>query len=152
MTIEETKTLQELELDRGELVVTRTRLCAEKTALQSQVAELNSKCATRLNQSLFASIQRRRSELVSRVNEKEQEIQEINAQIQITQSAADAKRHTVEVKRFEVRQLVHLRDQWHEFSMDPKNHQKAREAAWKFSQELREILKRHFESKNGEQP
>jgi hypothetical protein len=40
---------------------------------------------------------------------------------------------------------VNIRDRWHEFSMEKSNTQSAREAAFKFSQELREILKRHFQ-------
>lgn len=143
-----TETLQELELDRGELSVLRARICAEKTALQSELAELNSKCARRLEQSVFASIQRRRSEIVASVNEKENEIQSVNAQIQVAQQAVNVKRKSVELERFEVRQLVEIRDRWHGFSMDPSNHQKARECAWKFSQELRDVLKRHFEKKD----
>lgn len=47
-------------------------------------------------------------------------------------------------------QLVTIRDRWHDFSMEATNPKPAREAAWKFSQELRTVLKIYFDRKAGE--
>ncbi len=139
------KSIAELEIDDGELRTMRERLVAEKTALQSELAELNSKCATRIDNYKYQTIQNRRAQVVKQVNDKEAELAELNARrTELNTVMQVRKRQAHRFVPSDVRQIVAIRDKWHAFSMDASNHQKAREIAWKVSQELREFLKPHF--------
>jgi chromosome segregation ATPase len=139
------KSIEELEVDMGELSALKDKLSIEKQALQGQLAELNAKCAVRLPQQEFQRIQSARGQVVKQLAAKEGEIGEVNqrrAEIQTVLQVRKRQAHLFVPS--DVRKLVEIRDKWHAFSMDSKNHQKAREVAWKVSQELREFLKPHF--------
>lgn len=137
--------LQELMIEDGELQILKQRLGMEKQGLQSQLVDLNSRCATRLPQKEYQRLQSQRGQIVKQLNEKEQEIGEVNAR-RAELNTIISVRKKEGMRPSDIKQLVCLRDKWHGFSMDGGNHQKAREAAWKFSQELREILKHYFDS------
>jgi hypothetical protein len=137
------KSVPELEIDDGEYRIARHRLSAEKQALQGQLSEINAKCSMRLKFSEYHKLQKARSELVKQLAEKEIEIGELNSRRAELSTVIEVRKHQ-EMGRHDIRQLVHIRDTWHAFSMDKANHQKAREAAWKFSQELGDVLKRFF--------
>lgn len=135
-------TAPELAIDAAELDIERQRVCAEKHACQAQLAELNAKCAVHLPGSEFKKIQQQRSEIIKLLSEKERELAELNSRRAEIRATLEVKKNLV-TPPF-VKQIVAIRDQWHAFSMDAKNHQKAREAAWKVSQELRELLRAYF--------
>ncbi len=144
------KSLVELEIDDAELRDQKHKVSQEKQALQGTLAELNAKCAVRLPGNEFLRIQRHRGQLVRQLADKEGELGAINRQRSELQTVMQVRRRQAgEFLPKDVRLLVAIRDRWHGFSMDSKNHQKARETAWKFSQELRDFLKPHFqESQN----
>lgn len=141
--------IKERILDEAELLASKDRLVAEKFGLQTQLAEINAECAVRLPNAKFYRLQQRRQALVREMSEKEKELAGIRANLRVAQASTEiTKRHAFGGSH--VRQLVQLRDKWHEFSMDSENGQKSREAAWKFSQELRSILKSYFSVSDGE--
>jgi uncharacterized protein YdaU (DUF1376 family) len=141
------KTINELEIDAAEYCMMRKRLTAEKAALQSQLAEIKAACTTRLPQQKYHSLQKQRAQLVRQLMEKEQEIATLNeTRVELNAVTQVRKRQAGMFSVGETRELVEIRDKWHGFSMDAANHQKAREVAWKISQELREVLKRHFDA------
>lgn len=143
------KSICELEVDDGELRAMKQRLSAEKHALQGQLAELNSKCATRLPTRDFQRIQSQRGDVVKQLADKEIEIGALNTQRHEVLTVLEVrKRQAGHFAPTDVKKIVEIRDRWHDFSMDSENHQKAREVAWKFSQELREFLKPHFQKDN----
>ena len=146
------KSIEELELDNGELLILKQRLLAEKQALQGQLSELNAKCSMRLPSSEYHKIQSARGQVVKQLTGKESEIGALNAQRAELQAVMDVRKR--QAKKFapsDVRQLVEIRDRWHAFSMNPDNNKNARDVAWKISQELRAFLKPHFNSEK-EQP
>lgn len=139
------KAICELEIDDGELLTMKQKLSAEKQALQGQLGELNAKCATRLPNKEYQRIQSARGQIVNQLAEKEIEICELNRQRAELQTVMQVrKRQAGKFVPSDVKLLTEIRDKWHAFSMDSDNHQKAREVAWKISQELREFLKPHF--------
>lgn len=139
------KSICELEIDDGELLTMKQRLSAEKQALQGQLGELNAKCATRMPQREYQRIQSARGQIVKQLAEKETEIGALNRQRAELQTVMQVrKRQAGKFVPSDVRLLVKIRDKWHAYSMDSNHHQKAREVAWKISQELREFLKPHF--------
>lgn len=139
------KSIEQLEVDDGELRLIRQRLSAEKQALQGALGELNARCATRLPNKEYQKIQSARGQIVKQLAEKESELGEINSQrAELLTVLEVRKRQAGKFVPSDVKKLVEIRDRWHAFSMDSDNHQKAREAAWKISQELREFLKPHF--------
>lgn len=139
------KTIEELEIDCAECATLRQRLSAEKQALQGQLAEINAACIQRLPNKEFQRIRSKRFPIVRQLADKEVEIAEANRiQAEIHAVKEVRKRQAGRIVPSDIRSLVGMRDRWHEFSMDPKNHQKSREVAWKVSQELREFLKPHF--------
>lgn len=139
------KSIEELEVDDGELRTMRQRLSAEKQALQGQLGELNARCATRLPTKEYQKIQSARGQIVKQLAEKESELGAINSQrAEVLTVLEVRKRQAGKFVPSDVKKLVEIRDRWHAFSMDSDNHQKAREVAWKISQELRELLKPHF--------
>ena len=137
--------MEELMIDEGEAWALRQKLVADKMALQTQLGELNAKCSVILPKPEYHKIQSQRAVIVKQLGEKEREL----AELKIRRVALNVKKDIERVNKgmpvSRVRDLVELRDRWHGFSMEPKNHQKAREAAWKFSQELGQILKLHFD-------
>lgn len=118
------KSLPELTIDDAEFRIMRQRMTAEKKALEAQLAEINARCSTHLPQKEYHKQQSQRGQLSTVISVR-------------TQRA-----FTVP----QIRQLVEMRDRWHDFSMDAKRHQKERETWWHCSQELRDILKRHFDA------
>lgn len=139
------KAICELEIDDGELLSMKQRLSAEKQALQGSLAELNAKCATRLPNKEYQRIQSARGQIVKQLADKETEIGALNRQrAELNTVMQVRKRQAGKFVPSDVKALVEIRDRWHSFSMDSDNHQKAREVAWKISQELREFLKPHF--------
>jgi hypothetical protein len=138
------QSIPELQVDAGELQIVRHRLVAEKRALEAQLAEVNAKCERRLPQQEYQKLRQQRAQIIRQMTEKEAEIADLNsrrAEVNTVLNVRTQKAFTVP----EIRQLVEIRDRWHGFSMDAGNHQKAREAAWQFSQELRALLKTHFD-------
>jgi len=139
------KSIEELEVDDGELRIIRQRLSAEKQALQGQLGELNARCATRLPNKEYQKIQNARGQIVKQLAEKESELGALNSQRHEILTVLEVrKRQAGKFVPSDVKLLVEIRDRWHAFSMDSDNHQKAREVAWKVSQELLEFLKPHF--------
>lgn len=139
------KSISELEIDDGELLIMKQRLTAEKQALQGQIGELNAKCATRIPNNEYQRIQSQRGQIVKQIADKETEIGELNRQRTELQTVLQVrKRQAGQFAPSDTKVLVAMRDRWHAFSMDSDNHQKAREVAWKVSQELRELLKTRF--------
>lgn len=139
------KAICELEIDDCELLMMKQNLSAEKQALQGQVGELNAKCATRIPNNEYQRIQSQRGQVVKQIADKETEIGEINRRrAELNTVLQVRKRQAGKFVPSDVKQLVKIRDRWHAFSMDSDNHQKAREVAWKISQEIREFLKPHF--------
>jgi hypothetical protein len=139
------KSIPELEIDDAELRIMKQRLSAEKQALQGQLGELNSKCATRIPTKDFQKIQSARGQLVKQLAAKESEIGALNAERHEVLTVLEFRKHAAnKFPPSDVKKLVEMRDRWHSFSMDSKNHQRAREIAWKTSQELRDFLKPYF--------
>lgn len=139
------KTIEELEIDDGELLILKNRLSIEKQALQGQLAELNGKCSKRLPNAEFHRIKSAKGQIAKQLSEKEMEIGEVNAKrAELWTVLSVRKRQAGKFKPEDVRRLAGIRDHWHSYSMDPANHQKSREIAWKISQELREFLKPYF--------
>lgn len=140
------KSICELEIDDGEMLAMKQKFSAEKQALQGQLGELNAKCAIRLPQKEYQRIQTARSQIVKQLAEKETEIAALNRKRTELQTVMQVrKRQAGKFVPSDVKLLVEIRDRWHGFSMDSTNHQKAREVAYKISQELREFLKPRFQ-------
>lgn len=139
------KSIAELELDDGELRVEKQRLSAMKQSLQGEAARLNAKCATRIATAEYHKIQRERSEVVRQITGIEADISGVNARrTEVLAVLEVRKRQSGMFAPTDVRRLVEMRDRWHAASMDTETHQKAREMAWKNSQELRDFLKPYF--------
>lgn len=132
-------------ITEGENAVAMQKLTSEKMAMQAQLTELNAKCATRLPNSEFQKIQNRRKDIVRMLFEKEREIADLKISRAVNSTAIKVQSKKSLGPSY-IRQLVEMRDRWHDFSMDGNHHHKARETAWKMSQELRAILKLFFDS------
>jgi len=142
------KSVCELEIDLGEYRMMKDRLSAEKAGLQCQLADLKARCSIRLPQEKYHKIQVERAGVLKLLAEKEAEISELNQKAAELNTVKEVrKRQAGEILPSDMRRLVEIRDKWHGFSMDSDNHQKGREAAWKFSQELREVLAQIFNRK-----
>lgn len=139
------QSIEELDISVGEVRTLRQRVSAEKQALQGMIGQINARCAVRLPQKEYQQLQRERATVVGQIAEKESELGALNAQMSEIQTVLEVrKRQAKQIQPREVSALVELRDRWHDYSMDAKNHQKAREVAWKVSQELRALLKPIF--------
>ena len=139
------KSIPELEIDDGEYRAMKQKLSAEKHALQGQIAEINARCVTHLPQKEYQKLQNQRSQMVKQLQEKEVEIGELNARRTEVNTVLNV-RKSQSMNRWDIRQLVEIRDRWHGFSMDKNNHKQARETAWKISQEIGDVLKRYFDA------
>lgn len=125
------------------MLVDRERVTAEKQGIQAQLAEINARMAVRLPNDTFRKLTLQRKDLTSRLAQCEVDLASLKTKLRVAETQkAVAKRQAFDATC--VRQLVDLRDQWHEFSMDSHQPQKARETAWKFVQELRAVLKSYF--------
>lgn len=144
------KTVAELEIDRGELLIARQRIVAELGALESQLAEFAARCATKLPAPQYHKIQQQRAEVVRLKNEKVAELGSLKSAVQEIQTVIEVRKAQAGgLTSGEVKQLVAIRDEMHEFSMDASNAKSARDAAWKFCQQLRTVLKIHFDRTSG---
>lgn len=138
------KTIPELEIDAAELDVLRAQLCMEKQGLQGQLAEINATLKSAvLPTKEYHRLMSIRGGVVKQLTELDQRIAAVKVRRMEVLVVRDVRKHEV-VGVGDIKRLVELRDRWHDFSMDKANPQRAREVAWKFSQELREILKRYF--------
>ena len=140
------QTIEELEIADGEVLIQRTRLINEKAALSSRLAELKAACTIRLQSKDYHRLQKERAQVIKQLTEKEAELSLLKEQrVEINTVLQVRKRQAGLFVPKDMRKLVEIRDRWHDYSMDSKNHQKAREVAWKISQELREVLKAQFQ-------
>jgi capsule polysaccharide export protein KpsE/RkpR len=139
------KSLAELEIDDAELQVTRHRFASELQSLIGQLVEINAKLKITLPVNEFRKLNSQRGQVVKQITEKNQEVAIVKAEAAAVRAAMEVQKRKA-LNLHDVRELVEIRDRWHEFSMDKGNHQKAREAAFKFSQELKIILKRYFDA------
>ena len=129
----------------AELQAERAELTATKASHQGQLAEINGELSGTLPMNKYVALKKQRAVLVAELNQTEMKLGQNKRAI----TACHAEREIAENKEFgrwRIRQLVAIRDQWHGFSMNPENPKPARQAAWKFSQELREILKSYFDN------
>lgn len=141
------KTVAELLLDQNELGAIRHRYAQEKMALQGQLIEVNAALKTKdklRDKAGFHRLNQHRTNILKSLSEKENDITLINQRRTEIQAVIDVrKQQQFGIKQ--IRELIDVRDRWHEFSMEKSNHQKAREVAFKVSQELRTLLKPYFE-------
>jgi hypothetical protein len=135
--------IPDLEIDNGQLHILKQKLVQEKQAIQAQLAEINARCSVILPTKQFHKIRSQRGQIVKMLTDKEAEISAVKARLTQVSTVLHVKKHE-EFGANEISKLVELRDKTHAFSMDPENHQKARETAWKFSQDLRTILRTYF--------
>lgn len=141
------KTVAELLLDQNELAAIRHRYAQEKMALQGQLIGVNAALKTKdklREKAEFHRLNRHRTNILNSLSAKENEITLINQRRAEVQAVIDVrKQQQFGIKQ--IKELIAVRDRWHEFSMEKANHQKAREVAFKVSQELRDLLKPYFE-------
>jgi hypothetical protein len=142
------KSKDELEIDRAELAVLRQRFVQEKMAIQSLLADVNVRCKIRLPQGEYIRLQKQRCDLTKSMNEKESNISQLNSRLRELQAVIDFKRRNL----VDIKKLIAIRDEWHDFSMDKKNDPVKRRVAWIFSQQLRELLKPYFDQDNSSSP
>lgn len=139
------QTVAELELDLADLRIARQKLVQEKGAIEAMLAEVNVSLKARLPHDVYVKKSRQRSDIIRQIADKLGEIMAINQRLTELQARRDfRKQQDGTLGPEDVRLLVGIRDRWHEFSMDPAQHAKARQAAFQFSQELRAVLKKHF--------
>ena len=139
------KTAAELEVDIAELRTVRTRDAAEMKAIQAQLAALNAQLKTTQPQARYHKLMNQRAQLVRALHEFELSVQGLNQQITELNTVREHRwKQENHLTLEDVKLLIGIRDRWHEFSMDDTQHAKARQAAFKFSQELRTVLKKHF--------
>lgn len=139
------KSIEELEIDDGELRALRQRLVMEKTALQSQLNEINTQCRVRLPTAKFQQLQSRRGQIARQLMDKEREISDVNARRHELLTVKEVrKEQSSHLKVADIKKLIAIRDEWHDFSMDNKNDPVKRRMAWHFSQQLKEFLKPYF--------
>lgn len=118
----------------------KTRLVAEKAALQAQLADVNAKCAVRLSSAVFGKVQKERAELVRRLQEKEMEL----AQCKLNHPPPE-----YHAPRGVVRELSDIRDRFSEFASDEDYHQAYRLAASHVVRDLNGVLKKLCAPENG---
>lgn len=140
----EPKSLQDLKIDDAEFAVLKGRLSAEKKSLEGQLAELNAQASVKLLSPDYHRNRSIRGTIVKQLMEKECEIAEVNSRRREVNTVIDVRKHQ-QLSPSGIRHLVEIRDRWHDFSMNPDNHKKARDTAWKISQELRTVLKSFFD-------
>lgn len=141
------KTVAELEIDDGELRMAKQKLSQEKHSLQGMIAEINSKCTTRLSQNDYHKIQKLRASIVNQLQQKEGEIADINSRRHELLTVLEVrKQQSNKFQPDDIRLLVSIRDKWHDFSMESKNPKAARDVAWKISQEIRAFLLPYFQT------
>lgn len=139
------QTLPELLLGEGEYRAVRQRLVQEKLAIQQHLSEVNGKLSVKLPHAEFQKLNNQRRVLIQSLLDKEKEISAFNAERAEIETVMEVRKRQ-QFGITQIKALVTIRDNWHEFSMDPANHQKAREVAFKVSQELRALLKPYFDS------
>ena len=141
------KSLEELRIEKGQMDINRQRVANEKKSVAAQLTELNAEIGGKKHpHDVFHRLQKRRSELVRMLNEKESELAEVNSQISGLNTFIDVRTQQSKESKLNVRKLIEMRDRWHEHSMNPTRDQKTREVFWKCSQEIREFLKPYFAS------
>jgi hypothetical protein len=112
--------IEELEVVNGELLSHKQRLSAEKQALQGQLGVLKAKCTIRLSPLEYHKVQTERGQVVNQLSEKEVEIGNLNIQLREVMTVLEVrKRQSGKIPPKEVKELVGIRDRWHDFSMDP---------------------------------
>lgn len=139
------QSLPELMLGEGEYRAMRQRLVQEKLAIQQQLTEVNRKLTLKWPFAELQKLKHQRQSIIASLQAKEMEISEFNQERAEIETVMEIRKR----QQFGIQQitaLVALRDSWHEYSMDTANHQKAREVAFKVSQELRALLKPYFDS------
>ncbi len=137
--------IEELKMDKAEMEIARQRLVQEKTALQSELAEINAQCRVTLPMPKFQKLQSQRGQIIRQVNEKECEISQINIQLRQVNTVVSVKTERKEISKTVIKSFVQMRDKYHEFSMNPDNTQEARRIFWAVSQEIRGILNPYWE-------
>lgn len=143
------KTIEELEIEDGELLLLKEKLTTEKRCLQAEIVGINNKCTRTLPREEFNRLTRLKGDIVRQLITKDNEIAEVNTRrIALNTFKQVRKQQAGWFPSPAIRQLVEMRDRLHAISMDKKRHQKAREIAWEISQELKELLKPHFENKH----
>lgn len=146
MNVVAQKTIAEIEIDIAELHLARHRLIEEKAGLQAQLSEIKAIVAVLMPKPEFAKVMRRRADIISRMSLKDREISAMKSQITAMEATKSVRKsQEKEFSNGSVTEVRLIRDKWHDFSMDSTNHQKAREVAWKMSQEINVVLKKYFQ-------
>lgn len=141
----ETQTQAELEIEESELSLLRTKLANEKFAIQSELADINAKCSTRIDNQLFRKYQTQRAAILRQLQDKERELGDVKAQTRLINTRKEvAKAETKAFAPDEMRMLIEIRDKWNGISLDDHWHNERRKAAWEFVKELNTILKPKF--------
>ncbi len=136
--------IEQVKMDKADLEIARQRFVQEKTALQSELAEINSSCRVTLPMKEFQKIQSRRGQIVRQVNDIEAEISNLNIQLKQVNTVVSIKTQKNELRINMVREIVKLRDEYHAKSMDDGHSPELRRTFWKFSQEIKYILTLNF--------
>jgi predicted nucleic acid-binding Zn-ribbon protein len=140
------KTVAELEIDMAELRQQRQRSSSEKMALQTQIAEINNELKETQPRERFIKLNRQRQDIIRQLGLKEQELsgmKQRHTELQAVRDFRKTQENQLTVE--DIRLLVGIRDRMHEYSMDAGNPKSAREVAFKFSQELKAVLEKHFQ-------
>lgn len=144
------KTLPELLIDQGEFLLEKRRLVAEKMALTIELQELNIRLQRTMPLPEYTKVKSLRSRIVLQIQHKDSELNK-------TKERQNELAAIIGVRKLQNKEgeqnwglLRQIRDKWHSFSMDDKNHQKAREVAWKVSQEITVLIKANIEAHKNE--
>ena len=135
--------LATLVMDRAELKQVRQSYVSEKLAIVEKLGAINARCKGRLPNAEFHRLQSQRGQLVKDMARVEAKLAEINAGSAAINATIDVRTQPA-LNHSDIKKLVEIRDRWHDYSMNKLNHQKAREVAWKLSQELKDFLRPYF--------
>jgi hypothetical protein len=139
------KSVAELEIDQGELLVIRHALSQEKHAIQAQLVEINAACSTRIPPNEFSKLQNQRRDLVKALAQKESEILSNKSKIrELLTVVTFKKRHS-----FDPKVIIAIRNDWQSYSLCNKIDPVKRRLAWQFAQQLTEALRPYFAARPG---
>ena len=140
------KTPSELVIEQAEVAAQIKFLAGKQKEIQFQLSEVNNLMkGKKLPHEQYHKLMAHRKNLCGSRARIEKDFTELRQKSSAVHAVMEVKkRDAIDPKT--MHRIVGIRDSWHEFSMDKANHQKAREVAFKVSQELRELLKPYFEA------